>query len=260
MAKKLFSQPIILSLLIIGLLVGVNRYGWLNRTQEYLFNFLNPLQESLYGTSLKTRNFASFLSSLKNMKSENEELKKKNQELLGEIARLNEIKQENELLREQLCLSDGQEKELILADVVGQDLSGLGRFLLINKGEEDGLKEGMTVIAAGNILVGRVVEVNSFSKVQLITDINSRVNAALQESGASGLVKGDSFGLTIDLIAQGEEIGGLVVTSGLAGIFPSGLLIGSVEEIISNDAQVFQKAKINSAVNFNILEKVFVIK
>ncbi len=103
---------------------------------------------------------------------------------------------------------------------------------------------------------------HSSSKVRLITDVNSRVNASLQESGTTGLVQGDLFGLTIDLISQGENIGDreMVITSGLAGVFHAGLLIGIIEKITSTDAQVFQKAKVDSAANFRALEKVFVIR
>jgi len=102
----------------------------------------------------------------------------------------------------------------------------------------------------------------SFSKIQSIIDSNSRVNALIQGSEINGLIKGGQENdLVIDLLPQGEfiEQGQLVVTSGLSGFFPNGLLIGKIEKVISSDVQISQMAKIESAVDFDKLEKVFVI-
>ncbi len=78
-----------------------------------------------------------------------------------------------------------------------------------------------------------------------------------------GLVKSNQgLNLTVDLIPQGETIreDQTVVTSGLAGIFPSGLLIGQISQVVAIDVQVFQEAEIKPAVDFKRLDKVFVIK
>ena len=134
---------------------------------------------------------------------------------------------------------------------------------MINKGLRDGIEKGDVVIISKNILVGQITEVfESFSKIQSIIDSNSRVNALIQESNINGMIKGEQENrLIIDLLPQGEiiENGQLVVTSGLAGFFPRGLLIGKIDKIISSDVQISQIAKIKPAVDFDKLERVFII-
>jgi rod shape-determining protein MreC len=262
--KKFFSHPFILSWLIIVGLIFLNSQGWLNPIKDIFYSSTKPAQEIFYQFSHQINKLVVFISSINQLEQENIELRKENQELLARVAQLQEMERENQFLHQQIGLSDSEPKELILARVIGQEASGLGRYFLINKGKKDGVKEKAIVITAGNLLVGRVTEVaSSFSKVQLIIDANSRVNALIQESGMTGLVKGDQgLSLVIDLLPQGEVIekGQTVVSSGRAGLFPAGLLIGQIQRVISSDVQISQIAKVKPAVDFNELERVFVIK
>jgi len=262
--KKIFHHPFILSLLIIAVFIFLNSQGWLKIPQDIFFKLTAPGQKIIHQFSLKFNNLIIFLSSINKLNQENIKLKQKNQELLNEITQLKETAQENEFLRQQIGLSNPEAKELILANVFGQNLSALEKYFLINKGEKDGVKEKATVILAGNLLVGQVIEAtHSFSKVQLIIDPNSRINALIQESRVTGLVRGDDgLNLTIDLLPQGKTIeqGQTIITSGLAGFFPPGLLIGQIEKVISSEVQTSQTAEIKPAVDFTSLEKVFVIK
>lgn len=252
--RKFFYHPFILSLLIIAIFIFLNSQGWLKFPQDIFFKLTAPVQKIIRQVSLKVNNF----------NQENIKLKQENQRLLSEIAQMREIKEENEFLRQQIGLDAPEIKELILANIIGQDPSVLGKYFLIDKGKKDGIEEETVVISAGNILIGQIIETtDSFSKVQLITDLDSRVNALIQESRITGLVKGGrDLNLTIDLLPQGETIkeGQTIITSGLAGFFPSGLLIGQIEEIISSQVQISQAAKVKPAVDFQRLEKVFIIK
>jgi rod shape-determining protein MreC len=262
--KNFFRHPFVLSLLVIAGLIFLNSQGWLGVPQNVFFHLTDSGQKIIYQFSLKINDLVNFLSSVNELNQENIRLKQENQKLLAELSQLKEVAQENEFLRQQMALSVSEPRQLILANVVGQNISSFGRYISIDKGEKDGVREKAAVIVSGNLLVGQIVKVtNSFSKVQLITDANSRVNARLQESRITGLVKGDQgLNLVIDLLPQGKTIeqGEMVITSGLAGFFPAGLLIGQIQEIISSDVQISQKAKIKPAVDFSKLEKVFVIK
>jgi len=119
------------------------------------------------------------------------------------------------------------------------------------------------VIVSGNLLVGQAIEVfDSFSRIQLIIDPNSLVNARIQDSKIMGLIKGgQELDLVFDLLPQGKniEVDSAVVTSGLSGLFPAGLLIGQIEKVISSEAQISQIAKVKPVVDFYKLDKVFVI-
>ncbi len=262
--KKFFRHPFILSLLIIAVFIFLNSQGWLKIPQDIFFQLTAPGQKIIHQFSLKFNSLISFLSSINNLNQENIKLNQENQELLDEISQLKEMAQENEFLRQQIGLASSEPRQLILANIIGQDSSGLGKYFLINKGAKDGVKEKAAVISAGNLLLGQVIETtNSFSKIQLITDPNSRINALIQESRITGLVRGGrGLNLTIDLLPQGKTIeqGQTIITSGLAGFFPPGLLIGQIERVISSQVQISQTAKIKPVVDFNKLEKVFVIK
>ena len=263
--KKILRHPLVLSLLIIIGLILINSQGWLKIPQDFLARLTAPGQKCLCQFSSKARNFANFLISINNLNQENVDLQKENQELLSQLAQLKEVSRENEFLRKQLDLPNSEPGQLILANVIGHDSSGLEKYFLINKGKGDGLSEKMAVIAAGNLLVGQISQMtNSFSKVQLINSSDSRINALIQESEITGLVRGDSDGLNliIDLLPQGQTIkrNETVVTSGLAGFFPAGLLIGQIRRVVSSEVQTSQQAKIKPAVDLINLDKVFVIK
>ena len=262
--KRILRHPLILSVFVVAMFAFLNWQGWLEPPKDIFFRLTVPCQKIIYQFSLSADRAFGFLVSIKNLEQENTEYKRENERLLGQIAYLNEVSRENEFLRKQMDLPDAESNELILADVVGYNLSGFEKYLLIDKGRKHGIKEKAAVIIAGNILVGQITETYEiFSKVQLIADANISVNALIQESRIIGLVKGNGeLNLIIDLLPQGREIkkGETVISSGLAGFFPSGLLIGHIQEIISSDAQISQIAKINPASDFTKLEKVFVIK
>lgn len=262
--KRFFTHPLLLSLMLIAVAVFFNGQGWLDAPKNAFFQLTYLSQKTVYQFARKINNYAGLFVSNVFINKENINLKEENTELLGEIARLEEVVRENEFLRHQIGLSATKGRELILASVIGQDSFGLNRYFFIDKGIKDGVKEKSVIITAGNLLVGRVVEaVDSFSKVRLISDPGSRVNALIQDSGAKGLVKSNhDISLVIDLLSQGEDIneGAMVVTSGLAGLFPVGLLVGKIQKVISSDTQISQMAEIESAVDFANLEKVFVIK
>ena len=262
--RKILIHPFVLSLLIISGLVFLNFQGWLKTPQNIFFQITAPGKEAVYGFSLKINDFVSFVFSVNQLNQENDQLEQEKEELLAEVAHLKEVEAENEFIRSQMGLPLPDQKELVLANIIGQDPSGLSRSFLINKGERSGINQKAVVITAGNILVGQVIEVfDSSSRIRIITDPASRVNAKIQQSGLTGLIKGDSgSNLILDLLPQGELIQEeeMIVSSGLAGLFPPGLLIGQIQRVISSDVGISQMAKVKPAVDFNSLTRVFVIK
>ena len=203
--KRIFKHPLILSLLIIFCLILINQQGWLNSVDNIFLKSSSFVQENIFQISLKTNNFIDFVVSVKDLEQKNIELKKYNLNLLGKIVKLKEIEKENERLRKQIGLPLQKSNKLILASVISKDSSDFGKYFLINKGEKDGIKEKSIVIASGNLLVGQVVEIfDSFSRIQLIIDPNSLVNARIQDSEIVGLIKGGSAssagGQKLDLV------------------------------------------------------------
>lgn len=260
--KKILTHPFILSLLIIAGLVLVNNQGWLNPVKNLFYSLVSPGQGLSYRVSFRLHKFFNFVTSINRLEEEKNKLEEENQEFLGQLARFQEVVRENELLRRQIGIAGLKSANLILANIIGRDAADLREYFLIGKGIKDGIEKGDIVIAAGNLLVGQVTEVaDSLAKIQLIIDSSSRINALIQESEMAGLVRIERRDLVIDLLPQGETIesGQLVVTSGLAGFFPAGLLVGQIEKVISSDVQTSQMAKLKPAVDFEKLRKIFVI-
>lgn len=262
--KKTLKHPLVLSLMVVSFFIALNFYGWLSGVENIFLRVSSPVRNAFYQSALKVNGLANFVFSIRNLEKENRALQEEKMRFLSETVRLKEVERENDFLRRQLGLSLPEGKSLVLAAVVGRESSGLGQFILIDKGLKDGIAKNDPVVAAGNFLVGQVVEAGDFfSKVRLIIDPASKINAVVQGQNITGLAEiEEGTDLVIGFLPRGEEVekGGLIVTSGLAGIFPAGLLIGQIGEIISSDAQISQKAEIETLIDFDVLDKVFVIK
>ncbi|MFO7537508.1 MAG: rod shape-determining protein MreC [Chloroflexota bacterium] len=200
------------------------------------------------------------------------------QEALAEIARLEA--ENDELVREidqyrnresdyQLMLElfnharQTPDYQRITANVIGRDPNPSVRSIIIDRGLEDGLQVDMLVEAARG-LVGRVYRVsNRSAQVILITDASNSVAARLVNSRGIGILRGG--GVTGDLYLEWVDqrhqitVGEVVVTSGLDGRMPSDLVLGRVVEVQRSEAELFQRAAVRSAVDFNALEIVFII-
>ncbi len=149
------------------------------------------------------------------------------------------------------------------ANVIAGETSAYVRYITINRGSRDGIRVGMPVVGGGLALVGRVAEVDDFSaKVQLLTDPSSFINVRLLKTRASGTVAGSDEGrLILQNVLQTEAIqpGDAVVTSGLGGLLPRGLVVGTVDTVLSSDVETLQSATVRPAVNFDTLEVVLVL-
>ena len=148
-------------------------------------------------------------------------------------------------------------------EVVGQEPNPYLRYLTINVGQADGVAMGMPVVTGGAVLVGRVVETGIHtSKVRLVTDTGHSVAAILQQSRATGLVVGQADGsLRMLYIPQEDtvQVGDVVLTSGLGGAFPRGLVLGQVTQVVRQDFALFQEAIVNPAVDYRRVELTLVI-
>jgi rod shape-determining protein MreC len=204
-----------------------------------------------------------FIVSIDDIADDNQRLREENRQLIALNSSLEEVRRENDVLREQLDLTMRTDLHLDTALVIGRDASQVSREIVINKGGGDGVIQDAAVIISGGVLVGRVVEVTErHSKVLLITDGNSLVNALVQESRSSGIVRGQhGLGLRIDTIPQNEHIesGNTVITSGLGGVFPKGLIIGTIKEVTDSDNELFQEAIVQPLFHPRDLEIVYIV-
>ncbi len=153
-------------------------------------------------------------------------------------------------------------QRLLAAQIVGLDPSIWFRTVIINKGVHDGVSKGMPVIAPEGI-VGQVVAASyGYAKVLLLTDRSSAIDALVQRTRTRGIVEGEAKAYChFKYVVRKAEIsvGDTVVSSGLDGVFPKGLRVGSVMEISKGPSAIFQEVSIRPFVDLERLEQVLVI-
>ena len=150
----------------------------------------------------------------------------------------------------------------VAANVIGRDTSPFLSYIFLDIGSDGGVLRDMPVVTNQG-LVGLVVEVTCCSsKIRLITDPESAINARLQGTRDEGAVVGrQGGGLELQYLSQQAEInpGDVVLTSGLSGRVPAGLVVGQISAVQRLDYEVLQKASVSPGVDFNRLEIVLVI-
>ena len=180
------------------------------------------------------------------------------------IEELSEAQGEAQVLRDLFNrAAETPEYRRVLADVIGQDTNPAIQSILIDKGVEDGVRTGMPVESARG-LVGQIYRSsNNAAQVALLTETASAIPVRLGTTRATGILRGAGRGAlpTIDWIdlQYVVEVGELVMTSGLGGKFPAGMIIGRVVQVERNEAELFQRAIVQPAVDFRTLESVFVV-
>lgn len=184
--------------------------------------------------------------------------------LQRENEQLREIEGEFRLLQDLFNRArESPEFQRLTASIIGYDTSPLFRSIILDKGANDGVHVGMPVESARG-LVGQVYRTSGHSAmVILITDNISSIPARLGTSRATGIVRGGGLGgaMTMDWIDLESQIdvGEVVLTSGLGGRFPEDMVIGRIIEVERYEADLFQRATVQPAVDFDSLEMVFVI-
>ena len=224
-----------------------------------------PIQNGLTYLKNKISGNDTFFTDINKLEEENKQLQEKNSELEQSLRELENIKTENEMLKEYLNLTEKYgEYKTIPAYVINKDISNYSKTIIINVGKNDGIEEDMTVIADQG-LVGHVVSVtDTTAKVQTIIDTASSVSSIMSSTEESIICKG-TLDSTTELkamyipsdynIIQGDSI----ETSGLAGIYPKGIHIGTVKQVESTKNVTDRYAIIETAVNFDKLSTVLVI-
>jgi rod shape-determining protein MreC len=168
----------------------------------------------------------------------------------------------NVRLQKLLELKESLPPPTLTAEIVGKDPSLWFRTLTINRGSSDGVQKGMPVVTVAGV-VGQVLTSSpNYSKVLLATDPNSAIDVITQKTRVQGIVKGlgrDAFGLHYVLKSAEVEKSDYVLTSGLGGVFPKGLMVGTVSGIKKSRRGMFQSIEIEPAVDFAQLEYLIII-
>ena len=241
-----------------------------NSNLSFIENMANKIVMPIQNGLTYLKNWASgnntFFTNINELQKENEELKKKNSELEQSLRELEIIKSENNTLKEYANLKDKYvDYQTLPAYIIQKDISNYSDTMIINIGSKDGVEINMPVIADQG-LVGHIISVSeNTSKVQTIIDTASTTSCVITTTRDMMIVRGiqnndtnlkATFIPTEATVLEGDKI----ETSGLGGIYPKGIPIGSIKQVVSTKNITDRYAIIQTAVDFSKLETVLVIK
>ena len=229
---------------------------------KIVMSLVSPFQEITTRAIRFSRNIWRHYFFLVSASKENDQLKKALKIVIEKNKDKIEVDIVNERLRRLLNFKKSINSEMMACEVISKDPSTAIRTIIINKGESDGLKRAMPVVIPEGI-VGRIMEVsNHYSKVLLMIDANSSVDALVQRTRARGIVKGTAYGscrLDYVLWRDDVQVNDVVISSGLDGIYPKALRLGKVSSIAKNNSGIFQEVNVKPFVDFEKLEEVLVL-
>lgn len=196
------------------------------------------------------------------LEDENRRLRKQNDALNEELNLYREGYIEGMRLRKLLNIAEHLPGWVVAARVVDRSKTSLFKMIMINRGTEDGVRVGQPVLSEQGI-VGRIIETAwHASQILLVIDENSNIDALIQRSRTQGILQGaGAAGCNLKYIFRAEEVqvGDVVLSSGMAGVFPKGQLLGVVTAASRGKEGLFQKVDVAPAVDFGKLEEVLVL-
>lgn len=223
---------------------------------------IGPFQTVISNVSSYVSGFWGKYIGLINVRQENEQLRQELQKYKVANIEYREAVATNIRLQKLLELKESLPPPTMTAEIIGKDPSLWFRTLTINRGSSDGVQKGMPVVTVEGV-VGQVLTSSpNYSKVLLATDPNSAIDIITQKTRVQGIVKGlgrEAFALHYVLKSAVVEKGDYVLTSGLGGVFPKGLMIGTVSDIKKSRRGMFQDIEIEPAVDFSQLEYLIII-
>jgi len=252
---------VLIAVNIIVLSVNSRRYTSFG-LERVAISFISPFQEFVTRTIRFTKDIWHQYFALVTVAKENQALRSQ----LNQASEKSNLWQETELanarLRNLLDFQKNITDQVVAAEVIGKDPSPWFKTVIIDKGKADGVTKGLPVVMPQGI-AGQVIETaNHYSKVMLIIDRNSAVDALVQRTRARGVIKGESTDqCRLDYVLRKKDVhvGDTVVSSGSDGVYPKGLRIGRVSEVIEHDADIFHEVFISPYVDFEKLEEVLVV-
>jgi rod shape-determining protein MreC len=254
---------IIISVNVIFLSVS-NKYHYTSPGSGGIVSgFIFPFQDIITGSIRFAKNVWKHYFFLVSAARENDSLKKDLSRYVQQSSEYHEIELSNIRLRYLLDFRQNVTGQVIAAEVIGVDPSPWCRTIVINKGKSDGISKGLPVIIPEGI-VGQVIDAgNNYSRVLLIIDQNSAVDAIVQRNRARGIVRGISSDKCIlKYVVRRHDIGegDIIITSGFDGVFPKGLTIGYIEKVSRSSPGLFHEVEIVPYADFEKIEEVFVLK
>src|SRR5947207_10409173 len=258
---------------IVALVVFIAALGYLlslgaggtRKLQANVYQFLAPFLSSGSGIQKQITSVRSNLKSLDNLQAENNSLRVENRSLKATNQALRDVEHEVNRLRHALNYRERAVFKLVPAEVVARDSSTWWRTLTINRGKQDGIESDMPVVTDEG-LVGKTTTVGAnITVVLLVSDENCRVAASIEGSREQGIASGERVvgglapSLNLNFLSKQADLkpGQKVYTSGVGGVFPSGLPVATVKSFRVRELD--GQAQLTPAVDLSHLEDVFIV-
>jgi rod shape-determining protein MreC len=260
--RVLLTSGVLLILSLHLISTGVHPGSLAARPQSVFLAIVSPVDGAFTHLTEGASSIVGDYLDLLNVREENAQLRNELARVNSDRARLAELEAENQHLGELLELRNALGTNAVAANVIGGDATGLSRTLIIASGTDEGLRPGMAVLANQGV-VGKIITVSPHaSRVLLISDHNSALDGFDQRSRARGIVAGlVDDGLILKYADRSQDVGtgDAIVTSGLDGIFPRGLLVGTIQSVRREGPGLFLGVRITPAVDFKELEQVLIL-
>ncbi len=237
-------------------------------TQRLQSGFLGMISPFLRQGSSLDRKYTEMkegLKSLKRLEEENKRLTVENKELSATNQTLRDMEAENNKLRNALGYRERSVFKLVPARIIARDLSTYYQTVKIDRGTADGVRLDMPVLTEEGLVGKTTVVADHAATVILIADENCRVAATIEGSNEKGIVRGEriaengvpAIGLMFLTKQAALQPGQKIYTSGVGGVFPSGVLVGAVKEFKVRELDGY--ATIVPAVDLTSIDDLFVV-
>ena len=264
-SKKMVMIVVVIVLIVVNIIllsVFNRRYISYYRPGRIAISLIAPFQKASTSSIRFVRDIWRHYFFMVNVAKENDNYRKALNKAFENNIQLKELKLSNHRLRNLLNFEKTMTDRVLSAEVIGKDPSPWFKTVLIDKGKNDGVETGMAVVVPKGI-AGQITDVfANYSKVLLIIDHNSAVDALVQNDRARGIIKGgtaEQCFFKYVLRKHDIKIGDIVVSSGLDGVFPKGLAVGYVSGVIKPKSGIFQEVTVTPYVDFEKLEEVLIV-
>jgi len=259
--KKIFLFALFV-LLVFALLSYQSMKGE-SRFADFPFHPLRVLEQATSAVTDKIDNIINTYVMVIGKEAENKRLLSTIKGHESELNRFMELEHENERLRKILKLKSSRRDYMATADVFARDPTNWFQVFWINKGKSSGIEKDMVAVTPTGPVgkINRVFE--GEASISLITDVNSSVAVRLQSSRTEGILegRGDDICILKYVSKEADVISGeKIITSGLDGIYPKGLLIGYVSKVTREEGEMFKVIEVRLSQDLGTVEEVMILK
>lgn len=240
LAKKFALVLLFLSAFVL-MLINKTDTVLIEKTSSVATDVLSPMIDVFVVPAKAVAGIYDYFKELKQIRADNQKLRDENRYLMGILDRSKALEIENNLLANMLNYTPPPEAKYVTARVIAEEGDGFSHSLIAYTGNVNRIKKGQVALSDKGV-VGRIDKVGElYSKIIMITDINSKIPVMVERTRVRGILSGDNtpYPKMIFIPLEAElSVGDRIVTSGVAGVFPAGLPIGRISAIEKNNVKV----------------------